>query len=95
MKTGFVGAFCAGLIFAGAAASAHAADKPAAGKAELALPSMQLGDYALKLATDEPHETSAPEPLGLRAMRDDDQPRAFLGFSLSRPLPDHFWDFAR
>ncbi len=95
MKTGFVGAFCAALLFAGAVTPARAADKPAAGKEELALPSMQLGDYALKLATDEPRMASAPAPSGLSPMRDDDQPRAFLGLSLSRPLPDHFWDFAR
>lgn len=95
MKTGFVGALCAGLVIAGIATCAHAADKTGTGNAELALPSLQLGDYSLGLATDEPRLTGAPEPAGLRAMRADDAPQAFLGFSLSRPLTGNFWDFKR
>jgi hypothetical protein len=95
MKIGIV-LVCAvfsGLVFCGTATPGHAADKAKNRKTDIALPSMQLGDYSIKLATDEPRQ-GAPEPSGLTAMRQD-SPRAFLGFSLSRPLPDGFWNFAR
>ncbi len=90
-------AIICGLAFAlcaGAATDCHAADKAKDGKTEHALPSMQLGDYSMKLATDEPRLAGVPEPSGLTVMRQD-SPRAFLGLSLSRPLPDDFWNFTR
>jgi hypothetical protein len=82
-------------LCAGAATDCRAADKAKDGKPGLALPSMQLGDFDMKLATDEPHVAGVPDPSGLTTMRQDDSPRAFLGLSLSRPLPDNFWDFTR
>ena len=92
----FVCTVFSGLLLAlcaGAATPGHAADRAKDGKADFALPSVELGDYDMKLATDEPRLTT-PEPSGLAAMRED-SPRAFLGLSLSRPLPDYFWNFAR
>jgi hypothetical protein len=86
----------AGLALAlcvGAVAPCSAADKGGDGKT-ITLPSMQLGDYSIKLDTDEPRQPGVPDPSGLSTMRQD-TPRAFLGLSLSRPLPDHFWNFVR
>ena len=74
--------------------TAQAADKAKDGTGEASLPSMQLGDYSVNLATDEP-KFATPEPSGLSTMRQEDAPRAFLGLSLSRPLPENFWDFGR
>ncbi|MEJ2375399.1 MAG: hypothetical protein P8Y53_04470 [Pseudolabrys sp.] len=82
-------ALCAG------AAPCHAADKAKGGKADFALPSIQLGDYSVALDADEPRQTGAPEPSGLSTLRTDDSPRAFLGVSLSEPLPHNFWNFMR
>lgn len=82
-------------LYAGAATDCQAADKSKDGKPELALPSMQLGDFDMKLATDEPRVAGVPDPSGLSTMRQDTSPRAFLGLSLSRPLPDNLWDFTR
>jgi hypothetical protein len=93
----FVRAVFGGLVFAlcaGAAAPCSAADQAKDSKAEFTMPSMQLGDFAMKLDTDEPRLAGVPEPSGLATMRQD-SPKAFLGLSLSRPLPDDFWDFTR
>lgn len=80
------------LILPGAAT--QATDKSKDGTGGASLPSMQLGDYSVNLATDEP-KFAIPEPSGLSTMRQEDAPRAFLGLSLSRPLPEKFWDFGR
>lgn len=97
MKSRVVRVVLCGLVFAlcaGTATSGYAADKAKEAKADFALPSMQLGDYSVKLDTDEPQQTSALAPSGLSTLRKE-SPRAFLGLSLSRPLPDHFWNFMR
>jgi hypothetical protein len=86
--------FCAVFSVVLLGGAAQAADKAKDGTGELNLPSMQLGDYSVNLATDQP-KFATPEPSGLSTMRQDDTPRAFLGLSLSRPLPENFWDFGR
>lgn len=58
------------------------------------LTSTQLGDYSLKLETDEPQKIGVADPSALTPLRRDTV-KPFLGLKLSRPLPDNFWNFTR
>jgi hypothetical protein len=89
-----IGAVLVFALCSGAATACYAADTGKGGKSDFALPSMQLGDYSVKLDTDEPRQAGVPDPSGLTTMRQDSM-RTFVGVSLSRPLPDDFWSFAR
>jgi hypothetical protein len=55
-----------------------------------ALTSPQLGDYTLKLDTDKPENPGPSAPPDLR-IPSRTGPVPFVGFSLSRPLPDNFF----
>ena len=86
--SGFVLAFLFGF---GTACYAGEASKDSGLEA---LTSTQLGDYSLKLDTDEPRNIGVPDPSGLTPLKQETV-KPFLGLKLSRPLPDNFWNFAR
>jgi len=53
------------------------------------LTTTQLGDYSLKLETDQPASSNAPVPLGLLPSKQD-AINPFVGLKLSKPLPNDF-----
>lgn len=90
MKARTVFAFA---LFFGFASNSYAAENGEKTQSMSALTSTQLGDYSLKLHTDEPRQI-ATVPSGLATLRQENV-RPFLGLKLSRPLPDNFWNFGR
>ncbi len=78
-------------FFFGFASACYAGEADKNSQSLSALTSTQLGEYSLKLDTDEPRQI-ATVPSGLTPLRQETV-RPFLGLKLSRPLPDNFWNF--
>ncbi len=79
------------VFFLAFVSACYAGEDDKNGQSLSALTSTQLGEYSLKLDTDEPRQI-ATIPSGLTPLRQQTA-RPFLGLKLSRPLPDNFWNF--
>jgi hypothetical protein len=89
------GAFFAIALLLGFTSVCSAAEKGRDSQSKYALPSAQLGDYSLKLDTDQPRSLDVPDSGALTALKRDDTMKPFVGFSLSRPITDDFWKIGR
>lgn len=77
--------FAFALLFS-LSAVCQAAEKKNDDKSKFQMPSVDVGDYSLKLNTNTPKHLDAPTPGALTPLKQEtNQP--FIGFSFSRPLP--------
>jgi len=76
--------FAFALLFS-LSAVCQAAEKKNDDKAKFQMPSVEVGDYSLKLNTNTPKHLDAPAPEALTPLKQETN-LPFVGFSLSRPL---------